>query len=77
MWSHFKGTSAAGASLLTAKGLLICSSAGEKQGLPLPDRADQLEPRETRNTEEKQQEKAESKLEGEHASPAYAGRGRR
>ncbi|NXQ85442.1 S38A3 protein, partial [Nyctibius grandis] len=32
---------------------------GEKQELPLPDRADQLEPRETRNTEEK----GESKLE--------------
>ncbi|NXE85203.1 S38A3 protein, partial [Cochlearius cochlearius] len=36
---------------------------GEKQELPLPDRADQLEPRETRNTEEKQQENAGSKLE--------------
>ncbi|NXN44187.1 S38AA protein, partial [Rhinoptilus africanus] len=36
---------------------------GEKQELPLPDRADQLEPRDTRNTEEKQQENAESKLE--------------
>ncbi|NWY56613.1 S38A3 protein, partial [Chionis minor] len=36
---------------------------GEKQELPLPDRADQLEPRDTRNTEEKQQEDAESKLE--------------
>ncbi|XP_075626951.1 solute carrier family 38 member 10 [Balearica regulorum gibbericeps] len=36
---------------------------GEKQELPLPDRADQLEPRETRNAEEKQQENAESKLE--------------
>ncbi|XP_064323342.1 solute carrier family 38 member 10 isoform X1 [Phalacrocorax carbo] len=35
---------------------------GEKQELPLPDRADQLEPRETRNTEEKQEENAESKL---------------
>ncbi|NXT59195.1 S38AA protein, partial [Pluvianellus socialis] len=33
---------------------------GEKQELPLPDRADQLD---TRNTEEKQQEDAESKLE--------------
>ncbi|XP_026716772.1 putative sodium-coupled neutral amino acid transporter 10 isoform X2 [Athene cunicularia] len=36
---------------------------GEKQELPLPDRADQLEPRELRNTEEKQQENVESKLE--------------
>ncbi|KGL89982.1 Putative sodium-coupled neutral amino acid transporter 10, partial [Charadrius vociferus] len=36
---------------------------GEKQELPLPDRADQLESKETRNTEEKQQENAESKLE--------------
>ncbi|NWU71509.1 S38A3 protein, partial [Pterocles burchelli] len=36
---------------------------GEKQELPLPDRADQPEPREARNTEEKQQEIAESKLE--------------
>ncbi|NXO49646.1 S38A3 protein, partial [Aramus guarauna] len=36
---------------------------GEKQELPLPDRADQLEPRETRHTEEKQQENVESKLE--------------
>ncbi|NXC19987.1 S38A3 protein, partial [Corythaeola cristata] len=36
---------------------------GEKQELPLPDRADQLEPRESRNIEEKQQENAESKLE--------------
>ncbi|NXC76532.1 S38A3 protein, partial [Anhinga anhinga] len=35
---------------------------GEKQELPLPDRADRLEPRETRNTEEKQDENAESKL---------------
>ncbi|NWI27854.1 S38A3 protein, partial [Sula dactylatra] len=34
----------------------------EKQELPLPDRADQLELRETRNTEEKQEENAESKL---------------
>ncbi|KAM6345031.1 solute carrier family 38 member 10 isoform 1-T1 [Alca torda] len=36
---------------------------GEKQELPLPDRADQLEPRDTRNTDEKQQENTESKLE--------------
>ncbi|KAM7089044.1 solute carrier family 38 member 10 isoform 1-T1 [Ciconia maguari] len=36
---------------------------GEKQDLPLPDRVDQLEPRDTRNTEEKQQENVESKLE--------------
>lgn len=61
-------------SLLTAK---VCSSAGEKQELPLPDRVDQLEPRETQNTEEKQQENAGSKLEGEHASLGCAGRGRR
>ncbi|NXX18345.1 S38A3 protein, partial [Podargus strigoides] len=39
------------------------SDPGEKRELPLPDRADQLEPRETRNTKEKQQENAESKLE--------------
>ncbi|XP_063207983.1 solute carrier family 38 member 10 isoform X1 [Chroicocephalus ridibundus] len=36
---------------------------GEKQELPLPDRADQLEPRDTRNTDEKQQGNTESKLE--------------
>ncbi|NXL54171.1 S38A3 protein, partial [Podilymbus podiceps] len=36
---------------------------GEKQELPLPDRADQPEPREARNPEEKHQENAESKLE--------------
>ncbi|NXV20378.1 S38A3 protein, partial [Cepphus grylle] len=36
---------------------------GEKQELPLPDRADQMEPRDTRNTDEKQQENTESKLE--------------
>ncbi|NWX48745.1 S38A3 protein, partial [Steatornis caripensis] len=36
---------------------------GEKQELPLLDREDQLEPRESRNTEDKQQENAESKLE--------------
>ncbi|KFU87752.1 Putative sodium-coupled neutral amino acid transporter 10, partial [Chaetura pelagica] len=36
---------------------------GEKQELPLLDRADQLELRETRNTEEKLQENVESKLE--------------
>ncbi|KAM6297542.1 solute carrier family 38 member 10 [Aegotheles albertisi] len=36
---------------------------GEKQELPLPDRAEQLEPRESRNTEEKLQENVESKLE--------------
>uniref|UniRef100_A0A8C0FL87 Solute carrier family 38 member 10 n=1 Tax=Bubo bubo TaxID=30461 RepID=A0A8C0FL87_BUBBB len=49
--------------LIDCKGLSICLSAGEKQELPLPDRADQLEPRELRNTEEKQQENVESKLE--------------
>ncbi|NWS47374.1 S38A3 protein, partial [Probosciger aterrimus] len=36
---------------------------GEKQELPLPDRADQLEPKGARDTEEKQQEIVESKLE--------------
>ncbi|NXG60968.1 S38A3 protein, partial [Hemiprocne comata] len=36
---------------------------GEKQELPLPDRADQLELRETWHTEEKPQENVESKLE--------------
>ncbi|NXW40016.1 S38A3 protein, partial [Nyctiprogne leucopyga] len=37
---------------------------GEKQELPMPDRGDQLEPRDTRNIEEKQQENnGESKLE--------------
>ncbi|NXN54953.1 S38A3 protein, partial [Rynchops niger] len=36
---------------------------GEKQELPLLDRADQLEPRDTRNTDEKQQGNTESKLE--------------
>ncbi|KAK0688286.1 S38A3 protein, partial [Pygoscelis papua] len=46
-----------------AKSMEKAADSGEKQGLPLPDRADQLEPRDTRNTEEKQQEKAESKLE--------------
>ncbi|NWI63112.1 S38A3 protein, partial [Todus mexicanus] len=38
---------------------------GEKQELLVPERADPLEPREARNTEEKPQENAESKLEGE------------
>ncbi|NWS78235.1 AVT6B protein, partial [Crotophaga sulcirostris] len=36
---------------------------GEKQELPLPDRADQLEPREAPNTAEKQLDNTESKLE--------------
>jgi len=58
------------ASLLTAK---VCLSAGGKRELPVPDRADQLEPREARNTEEKQQENAE----GEPAAPGCVGRGRR
>ncbi|NXG52171.1 S38A3 protein, partial [Psilopogon haemacephalus] len=38
---------------------------GDKQELPLPERTDQLEPREPQNTQEKRQENAESKLEGE------------
>ncbi|KAM9222120.1 solute carrier family 38 member 10 [Leptosomus discolor] len=38
---------------------------GEKQELPLADRADQPEPREARNPEEKQQENAESKEAGQ------------
>ncbi|XP_037259965.1 putative sodium-coupled neutral amino acid transporter 10 [Falco rusticolus] len=36
---------------------------GEKRELPFPDRVDQLEPREARNTKEKQQENTENKLE--------------
>ncbi|XP_064006778.1 solute carrier family 38 member 10 isoform X2 [Pogoniulus pusillus] len=36
---------------------------GDKQELPLPERTDQLEPREAQNTEEKHQENAETKLE--------------
>lgn len=59
-------TSAAGASLLTANVCSsVCLSTGDKQELPLPERTDQLEPREAQNTEEKRQENAESKLEGE------------
>uniref|UniRef100_A0A8C6IXQ2 Amino acid transporter transmembrane domain-containing protein n=1 Tax=Melopsittacus undulatus TaxID=13146 RepID=A0A8C6IXQ2_MELUD len=36
-----------------------------KEELPPPDRADQLEPKQVRNTEQKQQENVESKREGE------------
>uniref|UniRef100_A0A8C4TZQ9 Solute carrier family 38 member 10 n=1 Tax=Falco tinnunculus TaxID=100819 RepID=A0A8C4TZQ9_FALTI len=49
--------------LIDSKGLLICWLAGEKRELPFPDRVDQLEPREARNTKEKQQENTENKLE--------------
>lgn len=53
---------------INCRGLLVCLSAGERQELPLPERADQPELREAQNTEEKPQENAESKLDGERLS---------